>query len=223
MNDETLDRSNINKLIPEIFDQMRSNLSIAPSTKGARPFLSQKATSSITTQSLLEESKSLDKIIPVIQKLERSLSTSGPQHLRRIKKTCESSNKILDTWIKIQSQAGYAYELMSDESYLEYVTAAQKDESLTPEAFIRRKQAHVDDLRQSLEKEQRLLEESNVEQDNRQTKEMASLQRVGRGLGTKRVIRGGMKRPTGIPRSTTRITKAPVSRVPRSAAKRSNP
>ncbi|SCU81370.1 LAFA_0C04390g1_1 [Lachancea sp. 'fantastica'] len=205
-----LDNSAINKLIPEIFDQMRSNLSIGPSGKPLKPFVSAAATpSSMTAQSLLEESKCLDEIIPVIQTLNSSLSSAGPQHLKRIRETCESSNKVLDTWIRIQSQAGYAYELMNDESYLEFVTAAQQDQTLTPQAHLERKQNQVTELRRILENKQNLKEKAQVEEKERQSMNNSSIRRPKRFGTTNRTpaTRGGMRKPSGIPRSTSRITK----------------
>ncbi|CUS21270.1 LAQU0S02e09912g1_1 [Lachancea quebecensis] len=220
MSDNVNEDSNINKLIPEIFDQMRSNLSLASTAGGFKPFVSSKSSSSLATQSLLEESKCLDKIIPVIQKLNSSLSSSGPQHLKRIKETCESSNKILDAWIKIQSQAGYIHELMSDQSYLEYVSAAQENEALTAEVFVQRKETQVASLKRTLEEKQQLRESAKKEQEVRGSSDVPSSQRGRRVFDSKKDARGGMKKPTGIPRSSTRVSKPPLSRATRSSVKR---
>ncbi|SCU99608.1 LANO_0F02674g1_1 [Lachancea nothofagi CBS 11611] len=207
MEDNTLDNSTINKLIPEIFNQMRSNLSMAPSTKGIKPFVSTKTPSSITTQSLLEESKCLDEILPVIHKLESSLHSAGPQHLRRIKETCESTNKILDTWIRIQSQAGYAYDMMNDSSYLEYITAAQKNDALTPQTYLEQKEAQITDLNHTLDEARRAREVDDLGQVQRETNGKLLVQRGRKPVTASRAPRGGMKKPSGIPRSTSRITK----------------
>lgn len=220
MSEHAEEDSNINKLIPEIFDQMRSNLSLAPLAGGIKPFVSSKSSSNLTTQSLLEENKCLDKIIPVIQKLNSSLSSSGPQHLKRIKETCESSNKILDAWIKIQSQAGYVHELMSDQSYLEYVSATQENEALTAEAFVQRKEAQVASLKRTLEEKQQLRESVKKEQEVRSSSDVPSLPRGRRATNPRREVRGGMKKPTGIPRSSTRVSKPPLSRPPHSSVKK---
>ncbi|CEP63015.1 Duo1p LALA0_S07e00474g [Lachancea lanzarotensis] len=191
---------------------MRSNLSIGPSgRKLIKPFVSAAATpSSMTAQSLLEESKCLDEIIPVIQTLEASLSSAGPQHLKRIRETCESSNKVLDTWIRIQSQAGYAYELMSEEPYLDFITAAQQDQTLTPQAFLERKQGQVTELRRVLEEKKSSQEKTQLEEKQRQLINNSSIKRPKRFGTTNRTpaTRGTMKKPSGIPRSTSRITKS---------------
>ncbi|SCU83870.1 LAME_0C07074g1_1 [Lachancea meyersii CBS 8951] len=223
MDENGLDNSSINKLIPEIFDQMRSNLSLGPSGKNMKPFLSASTTSSsMTAQSLLEENKCLDEIIPVIQTLESSLRSAGPQHLKRIRETCESSNKILDSWIRIQSQAGYAYELMDDKSYLEYVVAAQQNAALTPQAYLEQKQAQVADLRRTLDEKIKSRENAYAEEKQRQMNENNPAKRERRyGAASRAPTRGNMKKPSGIPRSTSRITKPsaravrPTDRAPR--------
>ncbi|SCU78093.1 LADA_0A03796g1_1 [Lachancea dasiensis] len=217
-----VDNSTMNKLIPEIFDQMRSNLSLAPSNSGFKPFVSAKAPSSMTTQSLLEESKGLDEIIPVIQKLEASLNTAGPQHLKRIRETCESSNRILDTWIRIQSQAGYAYDLMNDPSYVECITTTQNNDNLTPQMYLEQKQSQVLELKDLLEaKEQALRLKESEERQQLRNNERSYLQRGRKATnGTSRIppSRSLMKKPSGIPRSTSRISK-PVGRTGRASSR----
>ncbi|EDO15252.1 hypothetical protein Kpol_461p5 [Vanderwaltozyma polyspora DSM 70294] len=97
------DTSNIEKLIPAMFDQMRSNLGSSKNSAG-QPV--------VTTQSLLKELEVLDKLVPLIEHIDVNLRNALPSHLEKIQETCKSTNMILDSWINIHSQAGYVHKLM---------------------------------------------------------------------------------------------------------------
>lgn len=205
MAEKTLDNSTINKLIPEIFDQMRVNLnvkkSVGPATFGSA--------SNVTTQSLLEESKALDKIIPVIENLDKSLKMAGPQHLKRIQETCISTNKILDTWIKIQSQAGYAYDLMSSEPYLNCIGALQRDDNKTAENVLQSKRDEIATLKAALEEKKRSKSVETADREQPKDKQVSGSRTAvaSRGRAT-----SGIRKPTGIPRSTSRVARPTVTK-----------
>lgn len=105
------EEENVDKLIPQIFDEMRSNLDS----------ISYRMTSAITTQSLMNELESLDKIIKVIDGINDSVIDMIPNHIGKMYDVCHSSNVLLDSWVGIQSQAGYIYRLMSDPVYINHL------------------------------------------------------------------------------------------------------
>ncbi|AET38584.1 Duo1p Ecym_3072 [Eremothecium cymbalariae DBVPG len=147
MSDTNLDNATIDKLIPQIFDQMRSNqLNNTKTNGGSLPLFM----SSVSTPTLLKEVEQLDSILPVIKHLNNSLRHSTSDNLNRIKKTCESVNKVLDTWIKIQSQAGYVSELLDDKEYLKYIDATQGDEA-KKQNYMENKRAEVEEIRRKIQ------------------------------------------------------------------------
>ncbi|SCV01024.1 LAMI_0G08856g1_1 [Lachancea mirantina] len=205
-NDQSIDR-----LIPEIFDQMKSNLDAVKTS--TRPFVSAGTRSTLTTQSLLEESRMLDKIIPVVEKLETTLSVAGPQHLKRIKETCESTNKILDAWINIQSQGGYAYDLMNNEQYMNYFNALQNDETMTAEGYMNEKRQEVATLRDQLESKKKMSENTLGKPANINQRPLSSesTTATAKSRTGNKARQTGMPKPSNIPRSKTRATKPRVT------------
>lgn len=98
----------VDKLIPQVFDELRSNMDS----------LNYNSISPITTQSLLTELENLDKITDIIDSVNNSISNAIGTNIDKIHEVCESSNKLLDSWIGIQSQAGYIYRLMGEPTYV---------------------------------------------------------------------------------------------------------
>ncbi|CCE64999.1 hypothetical protein TPHA_0J01780 [Tetrapisispora phaffii CBS 4417] len=112
MNSDKTD--NIDKLIPEMFDQMRSNFeSKLNSPIHNRTKNNKLVSTNISTQSLLKELEALDKIIPMIENINKNLKSVLPSHITKIQETCKTTNMILDSWISIHSQAGYIHQLMT--------------------------------------------------------------------------------------------------------------
>lgn len=219
MSSNTLDNATINKLIPQIFDQMRSNLNSSTTTTAAA--ITKKAkqqflinNSSITTQSLLKESEMLDKIIPVIENLNESLRNATPQNLQRIYETCLSTNKVLDAWINIQSQAGHIYDLMDSEQYLEYAKAVQQDEKLTAEQFLQSKKKEVQELIEKKEEKKRsrdllALKQEEKKQELRKNQSRSGVRASGIPRKTNMTAPGARSSTT---RTGNRITKPEYAR-----------
>lgn len=99
----------VDKLIPQVFDELRSNMDS----------LKYNSLSPITTQSLITELENLDKITEVINSINGSISDVISTDIGKIHDVCQSSNKLLDSWIGIQSQAGYIYRLMGEPTYVQ--------------------------------------------------------------------------------------------------------
>lgn len=99
----------VDKLIPQVFDELRSNMDS----------LNYNSISLITTQSLITELESLDKITEVIDSINNSINSVISTDIDKIHEVCQSSNKLLDSWIGIQSQAGYIYRLMGEPTYIQ--------------------------------------------------------------------------------------------------------
>ncbi|AMD19819.1 HCL332Cp [Eremothecium sinecaudum] len=148
MPEEDISAQNIDKLIPRIFDQMRSNqVNNTKKTVETTPWFTS---SSISTSVLLKELEQLDKIIPVIKHLNGSLRNSTMDNLSRIKMTCRSVNKVLDSWLKIQSQASYVGELMDDDEYLQYIEETKGDEAKCAD-YMNKKRLQVEELRRKVD------------------------------------------------------------------------
>ena len=132
MSEHKVDVTTISKMIPQIFDQMRSQTT-------STNFVS--TTASLSTQSLLKEQEELDKIIPVIQNLNAKIKECKEGDMERIKETCRAMNIILDKFINIQSQASYVNKLMRNEEYLDYVASGKSEEE-----YLLEKQKELDEL-----------------------------------------------------------------------------
>lgn len=140
-----MDNSAINQLIPQIFDQMRSNVS----TREDKPRPSALIDEGITTQSLLKELETLDKIIDTIKRVDTVVKGALPSHMKKIHHVCKSTNRMLDNWIDIQSQAGYAYQIMED----------RVTDSLSGEELVKKYSEEVDELKKELKQEQDRIDE----------------------------------------------------------------
>ncbi|CCF55902.1 hypothetical protein KAFR_0A04670 [Kazachstania africana CBS 2517] len=154
-----LDDITINKLIPQIFDQMRSNFDLTTRNK-----ISVAPTSAITTQSLLQELESLDKIIDMIDNIDKVLAGAAPKNIARIHEVCKSTNTILDSWINIQSQAGYIHRLMNKPAYVENLRNKLKGADGSVEQELNFEVEEVERLKQEIErqKQKQILQETNT-------------------------------------------------------------
>ncbi|CAI4061872.1 hypothetical protein SKDZ_07G1960 [Saccharomyces kudriavzevii ZP591] len=234
-----LDDSTIDKLIPQIFNEMRSNLNsttnrpskstengtndnMLSANTSLRPF------NSITTQSLLKESESLDKITAMIRNVTGALKNNLPVYVNQVNEVCKSTNSILDSWINIHSQAGYIHKLMSDQTYLKlindrlnYEKANTNDEDgSTLHSVIALKKKEVLDLKQKLENKKREKEDVPAKSTNQGLNPRYGVQSGRRplssnGNGNNSRVRKptvpASKRPSGIPRVTNRWTKPTAS------------
>lgn len=144
-----MDSSTINKLIPQLFEEMRSNLG-----RDTADMNQSSQNSTITTQSLLKELEVLDKIIPMVESVDNSLRISVPQHLDRINEICKSTNTMLDSWINIQSQADYIYKLMSSPNYIEHASAQLREPGVASEELLAAEIQKNDTLKKQLKEEQ---------------------------------------------------------------------
>ncbi|AAS50528.2 AAR161Wp [Eremothecium gossypii ATCC 10895] len=171
-----VDSAALDELIPQIFDQMRTN---QLDGSGAAAW----GTAAVSTATLLKEMEQLDQIIPVLQQLNESLRRSTGENLSRIRRTCEAVNRVLDTWIKIQSQAGYVGELMDDSEYLSYMEKTRGDEG--------QQQAYMESLRKQ------------VEELRRKVDERRAVEAAAAAPRAPERTRGA----SGIPRGGSRITK----------------
>lgn len=160
-----MDSSAVNKLIPQLFEEMRSNLG-----KGPDGSHQSSHNSVITTQSLLRELEVLDKIIPMVENVNKSLQMSIPQHLDRINEICKSTNTMLDSWINIQSQAGYIYKLMNSPNYLKHASVQVREQGTTSDELIAAEVQRIDALKEQLRQEHekdalRKSAQSNIKQE----------------------------------------------------------
>lgn len=159
----SMDNSAINELIPQIFDQMRSSLQRnAIHDKSMNAMVPKKSGSTqhklnhdidhlhsaVTIQSLMHEMENLDKLIAMVKNLDTVLSSALPKHLNRIHEVCESTNRMLDHWIDIQSQAGYVHKLMEDENYVKSI--AEGNENISE--IIKTESIAIEKLKSQVEK-----------------------------------------------------------------------
>lgn len=211
-----MDTSTVNELIPQMFDQMRSNMGTnnskrinnsVPLTQAGSP------SSAITTQSLLKELEALDKIIPMIETVDDALQKALPSHLNRIHEICKSTNAMLDSWINIQSQAGYIHRLMSSEAYLRTTSQSSSEDIPRAEEVIAAEVREIEKLKQAIVEE----EENRNGRDHANTmtsaiRKIPNSSRNARG-GIKRgaAIRSRLNRPSGIPSVSSRLARPTAS------------
>lgn len=218
MTDNKQTNSNMDKLIPEMFDQMRSNLGSHINANGINMKNNEHnhKSSKITTQSLLQELEALDKVILMIDNLDKSLQKALPEHLSRIQETCKSTNLILDTWINIQSQAGYVHSMMDNNNYLKE-KSEKLDKGLKDEDLLEEKIEEIEKLKQQLKEEQQkkdmtFSQPSNVSESKFGGRNIRNNGRVSKF--NSRVNSSTMRakaKPTGIPAVSTRLARPTAS------------
>lgn len=213
-----LDTSTVNELIPQMFDQMRSNMGTSnskqinnsvPLTQAGSP------SSAITTQSLLKELEALDKIIPMIETVDDALQKALPSHLNRIHEICKSTNAMLDSWINIQSQAGYVHSLMSSEAYLRTTSQSSSEDIPRAEELIAAEVREIEKLKQAIVEE----EENRMGRDHPNTMNVTSATRkvpnssrnARGGIRRGAAIRPRLNRPSGIPSVSSRLARPTAS------------
>lgn len=210
-----MDDSTVNKLIPQMFDQMRSNLGIKAGDQGDGDGHHQKFTaqgSSINTQSLLKELGSLDKIIPIIEAIDSSLQKAVPSHLNRLHEICKSTNAMLESWVTIQSHAGYVHNLMDSEKYLKYCdTQLKAGEPVAAETVIAEEMKEIQSLKQQIAQEQN----KTVNRDQKPSAEGSAT--GNRPVSAKKVTKNRpymnsrIQRPSAIPSVTSRLARPTAS------------
>ncbi|SMN21240.1 similar to Saccharomyces cerevisiae YGL061C DUO1 Essential subunit of the Dam1 complex (aka DASH complex) [Maudiozyma saulgeensis] len=170
----------VDKLIPQVFDELRSNLDSLQYNRHQTKI----SPSPITTQSLINELENLEKITKIIEEITSSVKDNIPKDINKIYKVCQSSNKLLDSWIGIQSQAGYIYRLMGEPTYLRHL--------------------REDGIEHSFEEEVKL-ETENIEQLKKEILKLNTIQSTESKSPTKsNNVRKTLynKKPTGIRRPT---------------------
>lgn len=195
----------LNNLIPQMFEEMRSNLG-----KGAEDGNNHTASqnSVITTQSLLRELEVLDKIIPMVENVENSLNLSIPQHLDRIHEICKSTNSMLDSWIDIQSQAGYINRLMRSSAYLKHASALTTTDGTSGDELLAAEIKENESLKEQLKQEQDK-EIARKDAQNQTRQDSQTNPRVSKP-GNSRIPRSRITRPN-IPSVTERLTRPTAS------------
>lgn len=213
---DKMDSSTVNKLIPQMFDQMRSNLGMKGFDQVNDSRTAKNSSNSlVNTQSMLKELETLDKLIPMFESLNDSLQKSVPSHLERIHEICKSTSTTLDSWVNIQSQAGYINKLMDSEAYLEYSDAQlRKGDSAKAEALITEKTREIESLKQQVEAEK--LKRISANESNSSDKTFGagrpgSSGRVAKSTVNKPALSSRMKRPSAIPKVTSRLTRPTAS------------
>lgn len=209
-----MDDSTVNKLIPQMFDQMRSNLGIKPRERddGHGHYLNSTAQgSAINTQSLLKELGSLDKMIPMIEAVDSLLQKAVPSHLNRLHEICKSTNAMLDSWVSIQSHAGYVHNLMDSDKYLKYCdTQLKSGDAVTAEAIIAEEMKEIESLREQIANE----ENRKLNGEKKSSDGPVSVRgptSAGKVNKNKSAIRSRVQRPSAIPSVTSRITRPTAS------------
>lgn len=131
MDEKSMDEKTINQIIPQIFERKKTNADNSTITSKLQQSMSQ--ISSLATQSLIQESESLDKIIDMIENVDKVVKGSSSQNLKRMHEVCKSTNAILDIWIEIQSQATYVNNMMNNTKYIEYLKLKQSGKEIIEE------------------------------------------------------------------------------------------
>lgn len=134
---------NMDKLIPEVFAEMRSNLNQS-TQRHAR-------SQGPTTQSLMHELDSLDRILATVKKLNGTISGAITTDLHSVHSVCVSSNKLLDAWIGVQSQAGYVHRLMSEPAYVSHLKESGGESKFEEEVLL--ESSSVERLKQVIAEE----------------------------------------------------------------------
>ncbi|GMM55292.1 Duo1 protein [Maudiozyma humilis] len=124
--------NNMDKLIPEVFAEMRSNLNQSASRTGAGAGAGATPATGPTTQSLMHELDSLDRILTTVKQLNTSVSGAVATDLAKVHSVCVSSNRLLDAWIGVQSQAGYVHRLMSEPAYISHLKESGAEDTASP-------------------------------------------------------------------------------------------
>ncbi|QLL34992.1 hypothetical protein HG536_0H03680 [Torulaspora globosa] len=208
--------NSVNRLIPQMFDQMRSNLGMNSfdQVKG-KDYQTASHNSLVNTQSMLRELETLDKLIPMFESVNNSLQKAVPSHLRRIHEICKSTNAMLDSWVNIQSQAGYVNKLMDSEEYLKYSEAQlRKDDSVTVETVISEKMREIEALKQQVANEK--AKKTFTEQSTSGGQTSGGLRpgsggRLAKSGSNKAITNSRMRRPSAIPKVTSRLTRPTAS------------
>ncbi|CCK70919.1 Duo1p KNAG_0F02540 [Huiozyma naganishii CBS 8797] len=200
MTNKRFDEKTLNEIIPHIFEQRRSVLDTETITSKLQQSRTQ--ISSLALQSLMEESTALDKITETIKQLNDVVQNSSKGNLSKLQEVCKSTNFILDTWIDIQSEAGYLQKLMNDPQYILYLQGKDAGKDLLEE-----ERREVSQLKQKLESEKqtRIL---HRDMKGPSTKPVAnSRTRAVRGrTGLPKVAQRGA---TGIPKIGSKVGKQP--------------
>ena len=146
---EPLDDNTINKLIPQIFGEVRSTIDAA----NQQHITSIMDTSSITTHSVSIELDNLDRIIPLIERIDECVRTVLPSNMEKLHEICKSTNAILDAWISVQSQAGYIHQLMDEPMYISDL----KENGLDNERGLEEELSlEIEGLKRDIEKERQM-------------------------------------------------------------------
>ncbi|CAB4255838.1 similar to Saccharomyces cerevisiae YGL061C DUO1 Essential subunit of the Dam1 complex (aka DASH complex) [Maudiozyma barnettii] len=185
----------VDKLIPQVFDELRSNMD-----SHQYPHQSTIA-SPITTQSLINELENLEKITQVIEQITSSVKHNIPKDIDRIYEVCQSSNKLLDSWIGIQSQAGYIYRLMGEPSYLRHLREDGIEHSFEEE--VKLETESIEQLKKEIVRVNAIQSgESKSQPQQQQQASKTTIRKPNRSIYN---TNSNSKKPTGIRRPT--ITK----------------
>lgn len=209
-----IDNATVDRLIPEMFDQMRSNLEMSSFDKvQGKGYQKMSYDSLVNTQSMLRELETLDKLIPMFESVNNSLQKAVPSHLRRIHEICKSTNAMLDSWVNIQSQAGYVNKLMDSEEYVKYSEAQlRKDDSVTAETVISEKMKEIETLKQQIadEKAKKNSQSASGGQTSGDLRPRSG-GRLAKNASNKAITNSRMRRPSAIPKVTSRLTRPTAS------------
>ncbi|QLG74319.1 hypothetical protein HG535_0G02030 [Zygotorulaspora mrakii] len=205
-----MDSYALDKLIPQMFDEMRYNLGNKGTLK--KPAADKSSSSIITTQSLLKELAALDKIIPMIESVDSSLQTALPSHFDKIQEICKSTNTVLDSWINIHSQAGHIHELMGSTEYLKYASAQSKDgQTVNAKELIQAEEEEIESLKQEIVREKDKQYNANNEIVSHSKSSIPNSGRVDKNRKKPGSAFSRYNKSQGTPRINSRLTRPTVS------------
>ena len=197
---EPLDDNTINKLIPQIFGEVRSTIDAA----NQQHITSIMDTSSITTHAVSIELDNLDRIIPLIERIDECMKTVLPNNMERLHEICKSTNAILDAWISVQSQAGYIHQLMDEPMYISDL----KENGLDNEGGLEKELGlEIESLKRDIEKERQMRSTPVQPPTPNGVRNASRPINGGKGVASSRTVgvatsaRGQVARRAGIPRS----------------------
>lgn len=179
----------------QAFDQIKATINSTKEQESLKPSNRAKA--------LEHELDQLEQVNSIIDNVIQSMDATS-SHIDIMNSTTESTNKLLDLWIKILSQTSYTTELLNEKNWKgvtrqeeEYASQIQKFEELN-------KRYNAEKQKREQEKEAQRLRKQAIEQRAKEREE--SLRR--RVYGGSSSSRGStsVRRGTNVSRGTTRTT-----------------
>ncbi|CCH61787.1 hypothetical protein TBLA_0F02470 [Henningerozyma blattae CBS 6284] len=223
MSQEKNIQPNYEELIPKYFEDVHSRRKYSTNTVSK---ITNNSTDSeygkLTSASLIEESKNLDRIIIALENVDKTLKNAIPSHLNRINEVCRSTNFILDTWIDIQNNAGSIHKLMNNKDYIELIqrTPSNSSQSATLDEAIEQEKREIEELKTKIDLEKQKQSSMNQQRKPAPTSTSRYVPSYARSISRSSANRDlnanqnnsssrSRNRSSGIPNAPNRIQKPP--------------